>query len=343
MAHGRCTVRASASPCSRPCRSARPSPSCGPSGCACSRADEPRTATTTSLRGTVLFSAFDGHGHVLSGAARLRPHRGRACPGRRRAPRRTTSATAWWWPGTPTTSPSSRRPDHALTHPCPSSGRTSSPARPRPPGASSTRSSRPRALLAKVVPGAAATGRSAAARPAAGRRRWSRDSPRCCGAACTPTTASSRCRAPCRSTQYGGLIVRSAVPHRAGQVAGHGGARTSRRPLAIAIPYALTLTRVRRRWLRLALLIGVFVPLLTGDITRTFGLLVTIGPGGPLEWLTAGHCIWSAACGVSASASCRSCCPPRWWCCCLRCFGSIPNSALPQRLSVRRPSRCFCG
>ncbi|PRC42140.1 hypothetical protein C6A85_000000112050, partial [Mycobacterium sp. ITM-2017-0098] len=56
--------------------------------------------------------------------------------------------------------------------------------------------------------------------------------------------------------------------------------------VGIAIPYALTLTRVRRRWLRLALLIGVFVPLLTGDITRTFGLLVTIGPGGPLEWLT---------------------------------------------------------
>lgn len=56
--------------------------------------------------------------------------------------------------------------------------------------------------------------------------------------------------------------------------------------VGIAIPYALTLTRVCRRWLRLALLIGVFVPLLTGDITRTFGLLVTIGPGGPLEWLT---------------------------------------------------------
>lgn len=56
--------------------------------------------------------------------------------------------------------------------------------------------------------------------------------------------------------------------------------------VALAIPYALTLTRVRRRGLRLALLIGVFVPLLTGDITRTFGLLVTIGPGGPLEWLT---------------------------------------------------------
>lgn len=57
--------------------------------------------------------------------------------------------------------------------------------------------------------------------------------------------------------------------------------------VAIALPYAFTLTRVRRRWLRLALLIVAFVPLLTGDITRTFGLLVTIGPGGPVEWLVA--------------------------------------------------------
>jgi putative spermidine/putrescine transport system permease protein len=56
--------------------------------------------------------------------------------------------------------------------------------------------------------------------------------------------------------------------------------------VAIGIPYAMTLTRIRLRWLRLALLIGVFVPLLTGDITRTFGMLVTIGPGGPVEWLT---------------------------------------------------------
>lgn len=59
--------------------------------------------------------------------------------------------------------------------------------------------------------------------------------------------------------------------------------------ITIGIPYAITLTRVRRRWLRLTLLIGVFVPLLTGDITRTFGLLVTIGPGGPLDWLTGGQ------------------------------------------------------
>ena len=73
--------------------------------------------------------------------------------------------------------------------------------------------------------------------------------------------------------------------------------------LAIALPYAITLTRVRRRSLRLALLIGVFVPLLTGDITRTFGLLVAIGPGGPLDWLTAGQLhlvgsLWGIGIGI---------------------------------------------
>jgi putative spermidine/putrescine transport system permease protein len=71
--------------------------------------------------------------------------------------------------------------------------------------------------------------------------------------------------------------------------------------VSIAIPYALTLTRVRRRWLRLALLIGVFVPLLTGDITRTFGLLVTIGRGGPLEWLTGARLVgglWGIGIGI---------------------------------------------
>jgi putative spermidine/putrescine transport system permease protein len=52
--------------------------------------------------------------------------------------------------------------------------------------------------------------------------------------------------------------------------------------LALAVPYALTLTRSRRRWVRLLLLIGMFVPMLTGDITRTYGLLVTLGPNGPL-------------------------------------------------------------
>jgi ABC-type spermidine/putrescine transport system permease subunit I len=46
------------------------------------------------------------------------------------------------------------------------------------------------------------------------------------------------------------------------------------------------MTRSARRWVRLALLIGMFVPLLTGDVTRTYGLLVTIGTGGPLEWVS---------------------------------------------------------
>jgi putative spermidine/putrescine transport system permease protein len=71
--------------------------------------------------------------------------------------------------------------------------------------------------------------------------------------------------------------------------------------IAVAIPYALTLTRIRRRWLRLALLIGVFVPMLTGDITRTFGMLVTIGPGGPVEWLTSAHLVgslWGVGLGI---------------------------------------------
>lgn len=56
--------------------------------------------------------------------------------------------------------------------------------------------------------------------------------------------------------------------------------------VAIGLPYTMTMTRSRKRWVRLALLIGMFVPLLTGDITRTYGLLVTIGTGGPLDWIT---------------------------------------------------------
>ncbi|WP_111509138.1 hypothetical protein [Mycobacterium kyogaense] len=71
--------------------------------------------------------------------------------------------------------------------------------------------------------------------------------------------------------------------------------------ITIAIPYALTLTRIRLRWLRLALLIGVFVPMLTGDITRTFGLLVTIGPGGPVEWMTGASLVgglWGIGIGI---------------------------------------------
>jgi putative spermidine/putrescine transport system permease protein len=56
--------------------------------------------------------------------------------------------------------------------------------------------------------------------------------------------------------------------------------------VAVGLPYALVMTRSKRRWLRLILLIAMFVPILTGDITRTYGLLVTIGPNGPLNWVT---------------------------------------------------------
>lgn len=55
--------------------------------------------------------------------------------------------------------------------------------------------------------------------------------------------------------------------------------------VAIGVPYAITMTRCTRRWLRLLLLIGLFVPLLTGDITRTYGLIAALGPGSPVEWI----------------------------------------------------------
>jgi putative spermidine/putrescine transport system permease protein len=58
--------------------------------------------------------------------------------------------------------------------------------------------------------------------------------------------------------------------------------------VAIGIPYATTMVRSSRRWLRLLLLVGLFIPLLTGDVTRTYGLLAVLGPGGPVEW-TAAH------------------------------------------------------
>jgi putative spermidine/putrescine transport system permease protein len=56
--------------------------------------------------------------------------------------------------------------------------------------------------------------------------------------------------------------------------------------VALAVPVALTLARSRSRALRLVLLVGMFVPILTGDITRTYGWLVTLGPNGPIDWLS---------------------------------------------------------
>lgn len=55
--------------------------------------------------------------------------------------------------------------------------------------------------------------------------------------------------------------------------------------LALAIPFAITMARSRRRWLRLALLMIAFLPILTGDITRTYGWLVVLDSNGPVAWV----------------------------------------------------------
>jgi putative spermidine/putrescine transport system permease protein len=54
----------------------------------------------------------------------------------------------------------------------------------------------------------------------------------------------------------------------------------------LAIPFSLVMARSRRRWTRLALMVVIFVPYLTGDITRTFGWLAVLGPRGPLTWIS---------------------------------------------------------
>lgn len=56
--------------------------------------------------------------------------------------------------------------------------------------------------------------------------------------------------------------------------------------VAVGVPYAMTMTRCPRRWMRLMMLIALFIPLLTGDITRTYGLLAVLGPAGPVEWIS---------------------------------------------------------
>ena len=52
--------------------------------------------------------------------------------------------------------------------------------------------------------------------------------------------------------------------------------------VAVSIPFTLVLARLRRRIWRLVLLIALFTPFLTGDITRTFGWIVALGPHGPI-------------------------------------------------------------
>jgi putative spermidine/putrescine transport system permease protein len=56
--------------------------------------------------------------------------------------------------------------------------------------------------------------------------------------------------------------------------------------VAVALPFSLALARAQSRTKRLALMLIIFVPYLTGDITRTFGWLATLGPNGPAAWIT---------------------------------------------------------
>jgi putative spermidine/putrescine transport system permease protein len=58
--------------------------------------------------------------------------------------------------------------------------------------------------------------------------------------------------------------------------------------ILIALPLAYVMTRTTRRWVRLVLLIAIFLPILTGDIARAYGWLVLLGREGLLSWLVGG-------------------------------------------------------
>lgn len=53
----------------------------------------------------------------------------------------------------------------------------------------------------------------------------------------------------------------------------------------LSVPFTLVLARIHSRGVRLLLLIAIFIPFLTGDVTRTFGWIVALGPHGPLHGL----------------------------------------------------------
>jgi putative spermidine/putrescine transport system permease protein len=55
--------------------------------------------------------------------------------------------------------------------------------------------------------------------------------------------------------------------------------------VALALPFGLVMARHPSRLVRLLLMTILFVPYLTGDITRTFGWLALLGPSGPLAWV----------------------------------------------------------
>jgi putative spermidine/putrescine transport system permease protein len=56
--------------------------------------------------------------------------------------------------------------------------------------------------------------------------------------------------------------------------------------IALAVPTAYVMTRLRSRALRLVILVAIFLPILTGDIARAYGWLVLLGREGYVPWLT---------------------------------------------------------
>lgn len=75
--------------------------------------------------------------------------------------------------------------------------------------------------------------------------------------------------------QFGGVLVRTVLM----------AALTAVITLLLSIPFTLVLARIRSRAWRLVLLIAMFIPFLTGDVTRTFGWIVALGPHGPVHGL----------------------------------------------------------
>lgn len=59
---------------------------------------------------------------------------------------------------------------------------------------------------------------------------------------------------------------------------------TTATAIAVALPVAYVMTRVRSRAVRLLILVAIFMPILTGDIPRAYGWLVLLGRDGMIPW-----------------------------------------------------------
>lgn len=75
--------------------------------------------------------------------------------------------------------------------------------------------------------------------------------------------------------QFSGVLVRTVLM----------AAVTAAITVLLSVPFTLVLGRIRSRSWRLLLLIAMFTPFLTGDVTRTFGWIVALGPRGPIHGL----------------------------------------------------------